>query len=234
MGLPEKENRKFQKTNQHGLMEGTWKIGEISKNTPGNLSLQKVKEPENEQQLWIEFRQGNEDSFAQIYNKYILSMYNYGERITSDKELIEDSIHDVFVELWKQRSSIGQAFSIKHYLFKALKRKIVYNLTRERRIVTNKLKRGEHDFEIVLSPEFHLITNEASEQQKESLQKAINFLSKRQKEAITLKFYDNLSFKEVADLLSISVKSTYTLIYRAIDILKLHIEKIYFLLIWLG
>ncbi|MEX2514201.1 MAG: sigma-70 family RNA polymerase sigma factor [Cyclobacteriaceae bacterium] len=232
MGLTDKKEKKIQKPGQHGLMD-TWKYGKISGNTRNNPNLRKGEETENDQQLWMEFRQGNENSFVQIYNKYILSLYHYGERITSDRELIEDSIHDVFVDLWKQRERIGQAYSTKFYLFKALKRKIIYNLTLKRRIITNKLKKEAHDIEMVFSHEFHLIIHEASEQRKASLIKAIDFLSKRQKEAITLKFYDNFSFQEVADLLSINVKSAYTLIYRAIDILKLHMGKIYFLLFWL-
>jgi RNA polymerase sigma factor (sigma-70 family) len=49
-------------------------------------------------------------------------------------------------------------------------------------------------------------------------------LTKRQQEAIYLKFYSNLSYKEVAAIMSISVDSIYNLISKAIDSLQHEIK----------
>jgi RNA polymerase sigma factor (sigma-70 family) len=56
--------------------------------------------------------------------------------------------------------------------------------------------------------------------------KALNSLTKRQKEAITLKFYDGLSYQEVAVLMAMSVRATYNLIYRAIEVLRSQLDRI--------
>lgn len=58
--------------------------------------------------LWREFKEGSELAFTAIYKKHVNSLYHYGERLTRHKELIEDSIHDFFVELWKQRENYGK------------------------------------------------------------------------------------------------------------------------------
>lgn len=186
-----------------------------------------IKNP-NEYILWSEFKKGNEKAFTTIYNQYIVALYHYGEMITSDKELIEDSIHDFFVDLWKNRENLAQVYSIKFYLYKGLKRKIIRNLSLKRKFPLNDVTDG-HDFEMVLSHEFNVIANETSEQQKTDTLKALNKLSRRQKEAVILKFYEGLTYKEIGNLLSISTKSTYTLIYRAIDVLKLHLCTLYIL-----
>lgn len=151
MGINDKEKKLIKKPGQHGLLK-TWKYGDIPENARDHLKVRKEKENKNDQQVWIEFKQGSESAFAEIYNKFILPLYNYGERITPDRELIEDSIHDVFVDLWRQRDRIGHPDSIKFYLFKALKRKIIHSLTLKRRIVTKKLKKEVHDIEMVFSP----------------------------------------------------------------------------------
>jgi RNA polymerase sigma factor (sigma-70 family) len=146
-------------------------------------------------------------------------LYNYGEIITSDRELIEDSIHDLFVELWKNRKTIAQADSVRYYLYKGLKRKIFKNLEKKRKLPLKEAFH-DHDFEIVLSHEFGIIAGEISTIKKEQILKALNELSRRQKEIIVLRFYDGMEFSEIAKLLDISQKSTYTLLYRALAAMK--------------
>lgn len=186
----------------------------------------------DEFRLWAAFKDGSEKAFTAIYNQYIVSLYHYGERITPDKELIEDSIHDLFVDLWRNRDNLAHVHSIKFYLYKGLKRKIIRNLSLKRKFPLDDLAKGL-DFEMVLSHEFNIIANEISEQQKNIALKALNKLTRRQKEAIILKFYDDLTYKEIGNLLSISTKSTYTLIYRAIDVLKRHLCTLYILMAFL-
>ena len=171
-------------------------------------------------QLWHAFKLGSEAALTSIYQQYIHALYHYGERITSDKELIEDSIHDLFVNLWRRRESIGQASSVKYYLFKGVRRQIIKNLARKRKLPCDGNVPEDYTFEITFSCESEKIRQEVSEAQRDTLLKAINRLSRRQKEAITLKFYDDLTYQEVASVMSLSVRATYTLIYRALDVLK--------------
>lgn len=170
--------------------------------------------------LWHEFKEGSEWAFTCIYKKYIVSLYRYGKRITPDKQLIEDSVHDFFVDLWRNRGSIGHARSVKYYLFKGLKRKIIKNLIIKRRLPGHEKLAEDYDFEMTSSHEYEIIAGQVSAEQKKRLFTAIDKLSKRQKEAVSLRFYKGLTYQQVATMLSISAKSTYTLIYRAIDVLK--------------
>ena len=78
-----------------------------------------------EKQLWSAFKNGDFSAFTQIYQRYIQPLYNFGSKITSDRALIEDCIHDLFVELWKSHSRLGEVNHIQFYLFKGLKRKVL-------------------------------------------------------------------------------------------------------------
>ena len=73
--------------------------------------------------IWDNFRNGQENAFVLIYNQFIDTLYNYGERLTDDRELIKDSVQDLFVDLWKNKEKLPQVTSVKYYLFKAYKRK---------------------------------------------------------------------------------------------------------------
>lgn len=183
--------------------------------------------------LWHEFRNGNELAFTAIYKKYVNDLYHYGERLTPHKELIEDSIHDFFVELWKQREAYGEVTNLKFYLLKGFKYRLLKNMKKRKKLPLEFDISEDYDFEIVFSREFEWITRQVSEEQKQQVLKGINSLSRREKEIITLRFYDGLSYEEISSIMSLSIKSTYKLLYRAIDVLRKHISKIYCLLLLL-
>ena len=73
------------------------------------------------------FKNGDKTAFEAIYRFYAGALLNYGYKIASDRALVEDSIQDLFYELWNNRSRIAEPNSIKYYLFKALRYKINRN-----------------------------------------------------------------------------------------------------------
>ena len=183
----------------------------------------------NDHVVWNEFRAGSELAFTAIYKRYIYELYHYGERLTANKSLIEDSIHDLFVELWNQRTHYGEVANVKAYLFKGFKNRLIKNLNKARLLPASWHPGTDHDMEIVLSKEAELILGQISEEQKQSIQRGINSLTRREKEAITLRFYDDLSYQEIAEVMSVSLKSTYKLIYRAVGTLKNYLDRIHHL-----
>lgn len=50
--------------------------------------------------LWQEFKKGSESAFAKIYEDYASGLYSYGLKVVYNKELVKDSIQDLFVEIW--------------------------------------------------------------------------------------------------------------------------------------
>lgn len=193
--------------------------------------MEDVYKYQTDRELWTQFRAGDEQVFAYLYSHYVVMLYHYANRITSHQNLIEDCIQDLFVELWKNRATLGETDSIKYYLYKSLKRALIRALVNLRKRHKGADLPEEYDFEIVLSPEFDLIARQVSQEQKDKLLIALNELTPRQKEAITLKFYDGLTYQEVASLLSMSVRAAYNLVYRAIDVLRTHLEKVVLLLL---
>lgn len=178
---------------------------------------------EDETQLWASFKNGDERAFATLYRKYVVALYHYGERLHRDKALIEDSIHDMFVELWKNRNGIAGTSSVKFYLYRCFKNRLLNNLKKKNRF-SYAAASDDYQFEMVFSPEAEMIAMHGSQAQKEALLQAVNTLGPRQKEALTLRYYDGLSYEEIALLMALPVKSVYMLIYRSIAFLRKHIN----------
>ncbi len=170
--------------------------------------------------LWSRMKESDAAAFSQLYSIFIKDLFSYASRITKNKELIEDSVQDLFVELWKSRDSLPQVRSVKFYLYKRIKRKIIRKLIESRKLPLNRNILEDYNFEITFSHETELIDKQISREKQERLLKSLNKLTRRQKEAITLRFFDGLRNTEIAALLAMSPKSVRNLIYRAMIVLK--------------
>ncbi len=172
-----------------------------------------------DEKLWEGLVQGNEIAFDEIYNRYFDKLYVYGRHMTHDTDLVKDAIQELFVELWKYRTKLSSVNYVKAYLYKSIRRKLLKQLKAMRSTdLVNILDESMH---VTYSRERSLIKEQTHQRQKEILAKAFENLSSRQKEAIILKYYNDLSYQEIASVMSLQkVKSARTLLYRAVDVLK--------------
>ncbi len=182
-------------------------------------------------ELWASFRSGNEEAYQDIYDTHFDVLYNYGRQFCLSPALVKDCIQDVFVTMWVSRASLGATDSIKYYLFKALKRRIVKCLKKEQRRV--ELRAQIPPFENVLSAEERLISAQESEEQKNRVRRAVNQLSDRQREAIFLLFYEELSYAQIAELLSVQPKTARNLVGKALQAMRTNLLSALLLLSFL-
>lgn len=185
----------------------------------------------DDQFIWSAFKAKDESAFIYIYQKYFPRLVNYGHQFTRDSQLVEDSIQDLFIDLRKNRPNLTRTLtSIKPYLFKALKRRII----EYRRKVKYTLDSGDSefgDFEIVPSVESKMIQSQMIEERLVRVKKAISQLTDRQREVLYYLYYENLSYSEIKDLMGMShVRSTRNLVYKAIAALKEMAKVVAFLL----
>lgn len=174
--------------------------------------------------IWLEFKDGSESAFSYIYKKYFDNLLNYGLQFTKDQELVKDLIQDFFIDLREKRSKLGDTNSIKYYLFKSLRRKILRYLKKEKHLIlsANVLQ----SFQVVLSHESILINQQLNQEQGKRLEKAFAKLTPKQREVIFYIFYENLSYKEVASIMGLmNVKSARNILYKAIEAIKKQMER---------
>jgi RNA polymerase sigma factor (sigma-70 family) len=83
-----------------------------------------------------------------------------------------------------------------------------------------KLDDERYDFRIELAPDQEMIREEADTELRLKIKKGLAALTSRQREAIYLRFYEDLSYEEVSEIMNLSIGGTYKLIYRALDGLR--------------
>lgn len=189
--------------------------------------------PVTDELLWKTFKEGSEAAFEEIYNRYFKTLYNYASKFTPDKELVRDCIHDLFIELWESRHNLRDTTSIKYYLFKAMRYTMLDQLKSKSWLKMEHNDAVSSGFDFIPPHETHLIKEQMDEEQKDRILKALNTLTLRQKEAIYLKFYNNLSYEEIASIMSMNIGSTYNLISKALSVLRKNITPLSLVLLFI-
>src|ERR1700704_6280082 len=115
---------------------------------------------ESEMELWNSFRAGNREALNTIFEKYVRLLFAYGRNMTRDQGVISDCIQDIFVELWIKRGSLtAQIISLKYYLIKSVRRRVLRRLAADKRFLGRPIP-AEYDGKIEFHIEFNLIQDQ--------------------------------------------------------------------------
>jgi RNA polymerase sigma factor (sigma-70 family) len=175
--------------------------------------------------LWSSFKNGNELAFTVLYKKYIQLLYNYGMSYCRDKDLVMDTLQELFARLWDRRTTVGEVQSVKAYLLSSFSR-----LLSKKKIAQNRFVRGDalkegNFFELIPPHENTILESEQASESRRRIEKCMRSLSRRQREALFLKFNNSLSYEEVAAVMELQVESTYNLISKALTRLRESLKR---------
>ncbi|MCK0131308.1 sigma-70 family RNA polymerase sigma factor [Flavobacteriaceae bacterium F08102] len=155
-----------------------------------------------------------ENFYSRVYQNMFQPLFAYGMQLCGNRPLVKDCIQELFSELWVNKPILIKVNDVKPYLLKSLRRKIWRELKQGKQLSM------EHSFALELSPEVNLINDQEQVAIQKSINTALKSLTDRQREAIYLRFYANISYEEAAEILEINTKATYKLVARALSCLK--------------
>jgi RNA polymerase sigma factor (sigma-70 family) len=181
--------------------------------------------------LWKTFQKGDRDAFAKIYKLYAHELLSYGYRVTSNRQLIKDSIQDLFLHLWMHKKNLSETDSVKFYLFRSLRNRIVRNLGKDHLVSAENQELMLENIIGELPFEHELMQREYDEAQVRRLHRAIGQLSKRQQEVIAFRYHHDFSLEEISRLMNLNNQSVRNLLHRAISQLRASFEMAGWLLV---
>ena len=174
--------------------------------------------------IWNSFKSGDKDAFATLYYRYFKFLIQKCFRFCNDKNLIEDCIHDLFLEIWSNKVNLVTPDCVKAYLLCSTQRKVVRQIKKSRNYC-NEIG-FTPEMGTVFSIEDQLISDQHQLDNKKEISIALESLTKRQREAICLRYYDNLSYLEIALRMAISTDSVYNLVSKALDNIQKSVQKV--------
>jgi RNA polymerase sigma factor (sigma-70 family) len=178
-----------------------------------------------DQLFWQIIRAGDPTGLERLYEKYADELFSFGMNVVSEKELIKDCIQEVFLELWRYRSSLSSIRNFRLYLFKCLRNRIYLESAKIRLnkpIEEVSTLNGQLQVE---AEETNLIASQIELEKQEAMAAALSRLPGRQKEVIHYLFFESFTYEQISDIMGINVQSVYTLAWKALNRLKKHYSK---------
>jgi len=177
--------------------------------------------------LWRNFLKGDRASFEALFNRCYKSLVQYGHKLVRDQQLVDDCIQDLFFELWTGKDGLSEVDSVKGYLFKALRYKLYRAMRKDSRY--DALNETTHE-QWETSHESLIIAEEKDDALRKRLHHFLEQLSPRQREAVELRFNNQMSYEEISAVMSISYQAAVNLVYKSIKYLRENMVSIPILL----
>lgn len=169
---------------------------------------------------------GNETAFRQLYHHFYKKLLQFAFALVKQKEVAEELVEDVFIKFWKNRYAAESIRNVKVYLYTAAKNTCLnYLSSKMHENITRPFDAINIELAGTLSPDQILIYRETYAK----IKKAIETLPPRCKMIFKLIREDGLKYKEVAEILNLSlstVETQMTIAIRRISfIIKEDFEK---------
>jgi RNA polymerase sigma-70 factor (ECF subfamily) len=165
------------------------------------------------------FKAGDHQAFDTLYRAHHPGLCAFANSIVRDHASAEDLVQDVFVTLWANRQSLTTLTTPRAYLYAAVRNRALNHLRRQS--VGDAWQESEtRDPESASSTQPSADDDLDARELHQQLQAALAGLSPRSKVAATLRWYEQMTYAEIAEAMGISEKSVENQLSRAIKALR--------------
>ena len=183
--------------------------------------------PENEKsrtildiELVSKIRDGNSAAFKQLFTAYCKPLVYFTRRLVNDLEAAENIVQDIFLWVWQNREKLNPSQNIKSFLFTSAKNRGLNYIRHE-----NVKHQNEDELKLLTqqinNPEEEIFYSELSRTYHEAIERLPN----KCRQIFSMNRFEQLSYKEIADELNISIKTVETQMSRALKFLRKHLAR---------
>jgi len=176
-----------------------------------------------DEKLVARFRNGDMGAFRSIYDSFSQPLYRFAYSYLKDSFEAEEIVQDVFLKVWENRKYIDIQKSFKSYLYRITVNKIFNEL--KHRVVKQKYEKHllNIDHQANETPESSIQFEELNK----NLELLLTKLPEQQRTIFIMSRWKGLSNAEIAQNLSLSIRTVENQIYRAAKFIKLHLSDDY-------
>jgi len=171
--------------------------------------------------LWRKLKNGDKNAFSQLFKLYYTDLKAYGIKIAGQEAYAKEAIQLLFIKIWEKRNTLNEVTSVKSYLLSAYRRTLIDLLQAEKK--QHLLKENTPSFTI--APSELKIFQQDKKAQAIRLTALLNQLPAKQKEIIYLRFYNQLSYLEIAEIIDLNYQSVRNYSVKAIKFLRKNWER---------
>ena len=158
----------------------------------------------NDNYLWQKMKGGNQDALSELFRNHYHTLYDHGVKFCHREELVKDCIQDVFIYIWEKRKNLSDAVSVRAYLLASTRRRLLKMLKELHQKENRDYQISIISEENVMSAEDIIASEENEFDKKQLLKKILKKIPARMREALYLKTFDGLSYREISQIMNIS------------------------------
>jgi len=149
-------------------------------------------------------RHDDQQAYKELFISFYSYLFHFALGIVKSKESAEEVVSDIFIKIWEKRDALEKIANLRVYLYVAT-RNLAFNYAdKQKRSATNSIEEFSVEFKSrYFDPEQLLITADMMA----LIEKEIDRLPPKCRIIFKLVKEDNLKYKEVAEILNISLKT---------------------------
>jgi RNA polymerase sigma factor (sigma-70 family) len=162
---------------------------------------------------WQVLLTGNPAGFRSLYDLTYDDLYRYGCRVAGDSGNVRDALQEVFVAIWERRDQQPPIEDPWIFLLVSLRNRLIDN--------SRKRKEPAINHAPIASPEEEIIALETASARIDWLDRKLDELPARQREALHLRYRLELQYEQVATVLGVSQQAAYNYVNRGVKALRI-------------
>jgi RNA polymerase sigma factor (sigma-70 family) len=175
-----------------------------------------------------EFLKGNQKSFNLIVLKYQKRVYWVVRRMTFDHDISDDITQEVFIKLYFSLKDFRRESNLFTYIYRIAVNLSLNEINKNRKLLEKKVSFDDYTFKTI-SGNSDPMTEFYNKQQAHILEEAVSALPSKQRAVFVLKYYDNLTFKEIGSILKRSTGGSKANFSQAIKKIQNYLKEYKFL-----
>ncbi|WP_373720371.1 RNA polymerase sigma-70 factor, partial [Bacteroides heparinolyticus] len=180
-----------------------------------------TKSPNDERSLVLRLINGDEEAFCELYAAYKNRLIYFAMRFLKSYEYAEDVFQDAFIIIWQSRSFLNPDTSFSSYLYTIVRNRILNQL----RDLSNQDKLKEYILQQAVDYNNDTRNEILANDLKQLVSLAIQRLTPRQREIFEMSRELQMSHKEIAEALGISINTVQESISTSLKSLRSYLEK---------
>jgi RNA polymerase sigma factor (sigma-70 family) len=174
-------------------------------------------------ELVVRARDGNHDAWAEIYTQFAPGVFRFCRRAMPSREDAEDATSEVFLKVQSKLDQYDDSRPFNAWLYRVAANHC-WDLLRRRR-VRQDLETGDIETMPLEHPDPGQLEQLIAQKSREEVRKALEQLPSRTRMALTLRYYSDMSYDEIAETLGVRRAFVGVLLLRARHQLRHAIEQ---------
>lgn len=192
----------------------------------------RIEKCSTDEELLRQIKNNDSGALKVLFEKYFSQLCYFSKQFVKNTDLAEEAVSDIFLNIWLKRGKIEITTSLRAYLYTAVRNQSL-NYLKQNKIHFEEMEIAETEGKMSESDADRLVN---FEELKNEIDIILRQLPKKREIVFRMNRIEGLSYKEIAEILSISVNTVQNQMVKAVKFISgqyPHLKKLFFLLSFL-